>query len=326
MQTVNPKIILLAILGFALVASLSTAFYTVPTESVGILTRVGKMKPDPLQPGLHFKLPFGIDKVEIVPVLRQLKQEFGFGTRGSMNPTQSLGSGTKWDYSRRELQILQNEEKSMITGDSNEATVEWIIQYRIDSPADYLFRARAPEDTLRDVSESVMREVVGDRTVDEVLTVGRKAIEDEATVKMQALMTKYQLGLHINQIQLKNVNPPEEVQASFNAVNEAKQQREQLINVAKKEYNTVVPKASGLADQDISQAKGYAQQRVNEAEGDANRFNAVFTEYSKAPEVTKRRLYLETLGEVIPMMGDKIIMDENAQQVLPLLQLSGSKK
>jgi len=214
----------------------------------------------------------------------------------------------------------------MITGDSNEATVEWIIQYRINSPADYLFRARKPEETLRDVSESVMREVVGDRTVDEVLTVGRKAIEDEATVKMQSLVTKYELGLRINQIQLKNVNPPEEVQSSFNAVNEAKQQREQLINVAKKEYNTIVPKARGLADQDISQAKGYAQQRVNEAEGDASRFTAVFKEYSKAPKVTKRRLYLETLGDVIPALGDKIIMDEGAQQVLPLLQLSGGKK
>jgi modulator of FtsH protease HflK len=326
MQSVPPKIIVLAILGFAVIASLSTAFYTVPTESVGVITRFGKMKSDALQPGLHFKLPFGIDKVKIVPVLRQLKQEFGFGTRGSTNPTQSVGSVGQRAYSRRDIQFLQNEEKSMITGDSNEATVEWIIQYRINSPADYLFRARKPEETLRDVSESVMREVVGDRTVDEVLTVGRKAIEDEATVKMQSLVTKYELGLRINQIQLKNVNPPEEVQSSFNAVNEAKQQREQLINVAKKEYNTIVPKARGLADQDISQAKGYAQQRVNEAEGDASRFTAVFKEYSKAPEVTKRRLYLETLGEVVPALGDKIIMDEGAQQVLPLLQLSGGKK
>ena len=321
MQSVSPKLIVLAIIGFALVASLSTAFYTVPADSVGVVTRFGKMKEDIKKPGLHFKLPMGIDEVALVPELRQLKQEFGFGTAGATNETQVVRGAD-----RREQEMLQNEEKSMITGDSNEATLEWIVQYRIGNPADYLFRVRNPGDTLRDVSESVMREVVGDRTVDEVLTIGRKAIEDEATIKMQELVTTYQLGLKINQVQLKNVNPPAKVQSSFNAVNEAKQERERLINVAKKEYNTVVPKARGLADQEVSQAKGYASQRVNESEGDATSFLAVFEEYQKAPKVTKQRLYLETLSDVMPRLGGKIIIDANAQQVLPLLQLPGGKQ
>ena len=321
MNSVHPKFIVLAIIGFAIIGALSTAFYTVPPESVGVVTRFGKLQNDNVKPGLHFKLPMGIDKVDLVPVLRQLKQEFGFGTQNATNPTQYAG----WKLRGRERQMLQNEEKSMITGDSNEATVEWIIQYRIDNPADYLFRVRRPEETLRDVSESVMREVVGDRTVDEVLTVGRKAIEDEATIKMQEIVSKYQLGLKINQTQLKNVNPPAPVQKSFNSVNEAKQERERLINVAKKQFNTEVPKAKGTADQDISAAKGYAQQRVAEAEGDASKFLAVYEEYSKAPDVTRRRLYLETLGQVVPKLGRKIIMDEDSQQILPLLQLGDQK-
>ena len=213
----------------------------------------------------------------------------------------------------------------MITGDRNEATVEWIIQYRIDRPDEYLFRVRKPDDTLRDVSESVMREVVGDRTVDEVLTVGRQQIESAALEKMQTLANRYKLGLRIDQVQLKNVNPPPKVQQSFNEVNKAQQEKERSINIAWRENNKEVPQAKGKADQEISQAQGYAAQRVNEAEGDAGRFIAVFKEFEKAPQVTKRRLYLETLAEVVPKLGGKIIMDENAKQVLPLLQLSGGK-
>ncbi|MFT4641980.1 MAG: membrane protease subunit HflK [Verrucomicrobiales bacterium] len=314
MQSLNPKIIIAAIIGFLVLACLSTAFYTVPAEAVGVVTRFGKMNPEYSQPGLHFKMPFGIDEVDLVSVKRQQKQEFGFGTSGATNQYQySLGAGA------------QNDEKSMITGDRNEATVEWVIQYRIDRPDDYLFRVRNPDATLRDVSESVMREVVGDRTVDEVLTVGRQQIETAALEKMQTLANRYKLGLRIDQVQLKNVNPPPKVQQSFNEVNKAQQEKEQSINEAWKENNKEVPRAKGLADQEISQAEGYAAERVNEAEGDAGKFIAVFEAFQKAPEVTKRRMYLETLAEVVPKLGSKIIMDEDAKQVLPLLQLSNQK-
>jgi membrane protease subunit HflK len=167
-----------------------------------------------------------------------------------------------------------------------------------------------------------MRTVVGDRTVDEVITIGRQEIESEALIQMQSLVDKYELGLKVDQVQLKDVNPPKPVQNSFNEVNQAQQEREQMINVANGEYNKVIPRARGEADQKIQSAAGYALKRVNEAEGDVSRFNAILTEYLKAPEVTKRRLYLETMEKVIPKLGKKIIIDADAQQILPLLQLN----
>ena len=284
-----------------------TSIYTVQAESQGVVLRFGKYVKT-VDPGLRFKYPFGIDQVSILPVKRQLKQEFGFGTPGATNPTQSSTE--------------QKEERGMVTGDLNAATVEWIIQYRIRDPMLFLFKVRNPGDTLRDISESVMRTVVGDRTVDEVITVGRQEIEAEALAQLQGQVNKYELGLSIDQVQLKNVNPPLPVQPSFNEVNQAQQEREKMINVANGEYNKVVPRASGEAEQKIQAAEGYALKRVNEAEGDVSRFNAVFAEYLKAPEVTKQRIYIETMREIIPKLGKKIIIDEDAGQILPLLQLN----
>jgi membrane protease subunit HflK len=166
-----------------------------------------------------------------------------------------------------------------------------------------------------------MREVIGDRTVDEVITIGRQEIEDQALLRLQALVASYEMGIKIDQVQLKNVNPPERVQASFNEVNQAQQEKERAINVANGEYNKAIPRARGEADQAIRAAEGYAKKRVNEAEGDVAAFNALLAEYQKAPEVTRRRLYLETMGEVLPEVGRKIIIDESAQGVLQLLNL-----
>lgn len=286
---------------------LFTSVYTVQAESEGVVLRFGKYVKT-VKPGLRFKLPFGIDKVSKVPVLRQLKQEFGFGTEGATNATQ--------------FSMQQKEERSMVTGDLNTATVEWVIQYRVDEPKRFLFNVRDPGLTLRDISESVMRTIVGDRTVDEVITVGRQEIEVDALLRLQDLVDKYELGLIVDQVQLKNVNPPLPVQASFNEVNQAQQEREQMINEANGEYNKVVPRARGEAEQKVQAAEGYALKRVNEAQGDVSRFNAVFTEYTKAPEVTKQRIYIETMRQVLPALGKKIIIDEQASQVLPLLQLS----
>ena len=284
-----------------------TSVYTVQAESQGVVLRFGKfIKTVP--PGLRFKLPLGIDRVEIVPVERQLKQEFGFGTEGATNPTQASDE--------------QMQERSMVTGDLNTATVEWVIQYRIREPQLYLFKVRDPGLTLRDISESVMRTVVGDRTVDEVITIGRQEIEIDALAQLQDQVDKYELGLSIDQVQLKNVNPPRPVQPSFNEVNQAQQQREQLINIANGEYNKEVPRARGEANQKIQAAEGYALKRVNEAEGDVSRFNAVLEEYLKAPEVTKQRIYIETMRQVVPALGSKIIIDDKANQILPLLQLT----
>jgi membrane protease subunit HflK len=200
--------------------------------------------------------------------------------------------------------------------------VEWIIQYRIEDPKAYLFNFRDPDETLRDVSEAVMREVVGDRTVDEVITVGRQEIEAEALVRLREMVAEYNLGVGIDQLQLKNVNPPPPVQPSFNEVNQAQQEREQKINVANGEYNRFVPRARGQAQERISNAEGYAIRRINEAEGDVARFNALLEEYVKAREVTRQRLYLETMGAVLPQVDQKILIDEEASRLLPLLQLN----
>ncbi|MCF8480402.1 MAG: FtsH protease activity modulator HflK [Rhodospirillum sp.] len=289
-----------------------SAYYTVPSDSVAVVQRFGKYLQE-VPPGLHFKLPMGVDTATIVPVKRQLKQEFGFMTPGA---TDGFQSPRPRDATK---------ETQMVTGDLNAALVEWVVQYRISDPVKFLFEVREPSETLRYVSESVMREVVGDRTVDEVITIGRQEIESEALTKMQALSTKYATGLSIDQVQLKNINPPQPVQESFNEVNQAQQEKEKLINEARRDYNKVIPLAEGEKDQRIREADGYRLKRINEAEGDTARFNALFAEYSKAPEVTRRRLYLETLQDIMPGIRSKIIVDERTSGILPLLNLDTQK-
>lgn len=293
-------LIVLALMG------LWTAYYTIPAESEGVVLRFGKYI-HKVPPGLHFKLPYGIDSVIAVPTQRQLKLEFGFATTGATNPDQAG--------------LEPGKERSMVTGDLNAALVEWIVQYRITEPQDYLFAVRDPGLTLRDISESVMRAVVGDRTVDEIITIGRQEIEETSLQRMRALAELYHLGVSISQVQLKNVNPPEPVQPSFNEVNRAQQDRENVINLANGEYNKAVPRARGEADQQIRAAEGYRFKRINEAEGDVAAFSAVLEQYVKAPEVTRTRLYLETMGDVLPQAKQSIVVDETVQQILPMLPL-----
>lgn len=294
--------ILLIIIGF-------NTFYKVETEENGVVLRFGKHVTT-VGPGLYLKFPFGIDEVILVPVTRVLKQEFGYGTEDNTNPYQWI--------SRSEME----KEKNMVTGDLNSVLVEWVIQYKIAEPENYLFNVRNADITLRAASESVMREVVGDRTVDEVITVGRNEIAMECREKLKALVELYEMGISISQVQLKTVNPPIPVQQSFNEVNRAQQEKEKSVNQANGEYNRAVPKARGDAERVISEAQGYATKRINEAEGDAAKFDALFAEYQKAPEVTRRRLYLEAMEEVMPRLEKKVIIDEGASQVLPFLPLS----
>jgi membrane protease subunit HflK len=307
--TVKLRLVLLVAAVVVGLAMISSMIFTVQAEYQHVILRFGRYVRT-ANPGLRFKLPFGIEQDYPVPVQRQMKQEFGFSTPGATYRYQSSPSA------------VQKLERSMVTGDLNAVTVEWIVQYRITDPQDYLFRFADPDAALRDVSEAVMREVVGDRTVDEVITVGRQEIEVEALAKLQAVVKRYELGLSITQVQLKNVNPPAPVQPSFNEVNRAQQEREKAINIANGEYNKAVPRARGEAEEKISTAEGYAVKRVNEAEGDAARFNALFAEYLKAPEVTRRRIYLETMKDVLPTLGRKIVIDQDATSVLPLLQLN----
>ena len=287
-------------------ALLSSSVYSVGTESVGVIQRFGKYT-GTVDPGLRFKLPFGIDRVTILPVKRQLKMEFGFGTGGAND---------LYQISRE-----QDREADMVTGDLNAAHVEWVVQYEISDPEQFLFNLREPAATLRDLAESVMREVIGDRTVDEVLTIGRQGIESAAITKLTDLVQSLEMGLRVQQVQLKNVHPPSAVQASFDEVNRAQQEREEMINQANGEYNKVVPRARGEAERTIQGAEGYAVKRVNEAKGDIARFSALLEQYEKAPDVTRQRLYLETINEILPQLGSKVILDADVQQFLPLMNL-----
>jgi membrane protease subunit HflK len=289
-----------------LVIALFGVFFQIGPEEVGVITQLGKYART-VESGLNFKLPF-IETVYKVPVERQQKLEFGYRT---------INAGIQSEFSKSGAQ----DESLMLTGDLNLADVEWVVQYRIDNPYNYLFKVRDPENTLRDISEAAMRQIVGDRTVNEVLTVGRTEIAGRLKELVQNLCREYSLGVKIDQVVLQDVTPPDPVKAAFNAVNEAQQEKETLINQAKSEYNKVIPKARGQAKETIQKAEGYATARVNNAQGEAARFNALYKEYIKAPEVTRRRLYLETLSDVIPRLGQKIITDQEGNAVLPLLQM-----
>lgn len=301
------------IVGFLAIMAVFSSFFTVETEEVGVVMRFGKYVNE-AKPGLNFKIPF-IDQVKYVPVQRQLKQEFGYRT---------TSAGVNSSYRKAGY----GGESLMLTGDLNLADVEWVVQFRIDDPYNYLFKVRNADETLRDISEAAMRQIVGDRTVNEVLTVGRAEVASEAELIIQAIVDEYELGIKIEQMVLQDANPPDPVKPSFNGVNEAEQQRETLINQARADYNRVIPRAAGEAEQTIQQAEGYALSRVNTAQGEVSRFNDLYSEYIKAPEVTKTRIFLETMEEILPKMGQKIITDEKGNSVIPLLQLQmdGAKK
>lgn len=300
--------LLWGVLGVFVLVLLVSSFYQVEPEEVGVVQRFGAyVRQTP--PGLHLKLPFGIERATKVPVQRQLKEEFGFRT---------TRAGVRTEYAPdTEIDVAH-----MLTGDLNAAVVEWVVQYRVVDPVKYLFRVRNVRDTLRDISEAVMRRVVGDRTVNEVLTVGRQEISVLAQEEIQALCDQYETGLRVDQVVLQDVNPPDPVKDSFNEVNRAQQEREQLINQAQGQYNRIIPRAAGEAQKTIETAEGYAVQRVNRATGEAARFTALLAEYERAPEVTRRRLYLETMAEILPQAGRKLVVDESVQEVLPLMDVA----
>ncbi len=304
---INPKIIKTFVIVVIVLLLLFTSWFTVDAEEVGVILRLGKFNRN-VNPGLHFKIPFGIEQVFKVPVQRQLKEEFGFRT---------LSAGVKSTYDTRSYV----DESVMLTGDLNVAVVEWTVQYRIDDPYKYLFRIRNARNALRDMTEATMREVIGNRTVAEILTIGRAEVASTVKVELQKLANNYETGFRVDQVVLQNVTPPNPVKPSFNDVNEAQQDREKLINQAKSEYNKVIPRAKGEAQQTIQGAEGYALNRVNSARGQVAMFTAVFEEYQKAPEVTRQRIYLETMNEILPKLGKKFVIDEGVSGILPLLNL-----
>ena len=310
--SLTPRKIVSGIIFLLIITFLLTTWFTIGAEEVGVILRFGKYNRT-VKSGLHFKIPFGVEDMYKVPVERQLKQEFGFRT---------LKSGVNTTYSSRSYE----EESLMLTGDLNVALVEWIVQYRIRDPYKYLFKVRNANQTLRDMTEAVMREISGDRTVNEILTVGRQEISSVVKERVQILCDQYETGIRIDQVVLQNVNPPDAVKPSFNEVNEAQQDREKLINQALSQYNKEVPRAKGEALQTIQQAEGYKLDRVNRSKGEVARFSAIYEEYIKSPEVTRQRIYLETMNKVLPKVREKYIMDKNTSGVLPLLNLDMKTK
>lgn len=301
---------MLGIVGIGLVAlwfALST-YYTVQPEERAVVKRLGEVIKI-AEPGLHFKLPFGIDTVELIATERVLKQEFGFRTAGS-------DSGrTVYD------EADHPDESLMLSGDLNMVDVEWVVQYRIADPMKFLYGMREPTRSLRDISESVMRRAVGNRLGSEVLTTGRVEIANLARDEIQEAMDRYGTGIQVVTVELQDVVPPKAVQPAFNEVNEARQERERMINEATKQANQLIPRAQGEASRTIAEAEGYATERVNGALGETARFRSILAEYRQAPEVTRTRMYLETIDKVLPKIGSVVVVQDGKVNPLPLLRL-----
>jgi len=292
-----------------------SAWFTVQPEETGIVQRFGKVVRT-AGPGLHFKLPYGIETIRTVPTARVLKEEFGFRTTAA-----APGRRTQYAEDR-----AYKAESLMLTGDLNVIDVQWIIQYRIEDPVRFLFYVRDTPKTIRDMTEAVMRRVVGNRLGSDVLTVGRVEVSSEAKAEIQKILTDYETGVRLVTVELQDVTPPDAVKPAFNEVNEARQDRERTINQAQEQANKEIPKARGVAAQSISQAEGYALERVNRASGEANRFNAILEEYTQAPEVTRQRLYLESLAGFLAEMKGVYIIDSEQKALVPWLPLESGAK
>jgi membrane protease subunit HflK len=307
----SSRYLMIGLAVFAIVAAVMSSFYTIDVSEEGVVTRFGAyQKTSPS--GMHFKLPFGIDSVIKVQSKRILQEEFGFRTR-------EMPNGTASTYDKRQYVA----ESLMLTGDLNVADVEWIVQFRISDPWKYLFNARDTQRNIRDISMSIMRRVVGDRLVGDVLTTGRVAIADQAKVLTQEVLDQYDMGISIERVILQGVNPPEKVKPAFNEVNAAKQEQEQTINVAEREYNRVIPEARGKADKLLADTEGYAIDIVNRAMGNAAQFEEVLKAYKKAPEITRRRIYLDTMEEVFSKVDRFTVVDSQVKGVMPIYALPG---
>lgn len=289
-----------------------STFFSVGPEEKAVVQRFGKVIAVK-EPGLHFKFPLGIDTATMVPTERVLKEEFGFRTTVAAQRSKFIKTPDMLN------------ESLMLSGDLNVIDVEWVVQFKVNDPVKYLFQVRDTRDTIRDISESVMRRIVGNRLGSEVLTVGRVAIADSTLQEMRQILTSYNMGISIERIELQDVTPPEEVKSAFNEVNEARQQRERLVNEAEKNRNQIIPRARGEADQIVAESEAYRAERTNLARGEAARFTSLLSAYRESPEVTRRRLYIETMEEVLPDIGKITILEESGTSPIPLLNLRTSE-
>lgn len=298
-------IVIVIVLGIILAY---TAFYTIAPGHQGVILRFGRYSGMAL-PGLHFKIPFGVDTVFKVHTEQVDTESFGF---------KSVRPGIRTQYEKGAATEL---ESLMLTGDLNVIDVEWIVQFRREDPRKYLFNVRDPIMAIRDISESVNRRIVGNRSFDYVLQ-NREEVNKMAQEELQKILDEYETGIRVVNVRLQNVVPPDPVKGAFNEVNEAQQEKERLINQAQETYNREIPKAKGEAERTINGARGFALERVNRAKGDVARFSAVLKEYRNAREVTKQRLYLEAYQTILPNAKQIYIIDSEQKGLLPLLQLN----
>lgn len=300
-----------SIIVFAVIALVAwTSWFTVQPEQTGVVQRFGAVNRT-ADPGLHFKLPFFIETVKLVPTARVLKEEFGFRT-AAVTPGERTRYSAGSSYQGESL---------MLTGDLNVIDVQWIVQYRIQDPIAYLFNVRDTQKTIRDITEAIMRRAVGNRLGSAVLTTARVEIASEAKEEIQTILSDYECGVRLVTVELQDVTPPDPVKPAFNEVNESRQDKERTINQAQEQANREIPKARGVAEQSISEAQGYATERVNRAEGEANRFEAILAQYRSAPQVTRRRLYLEAMGEYLKGVKGIYVVDEDQKALVPWIGL-----
>jgi len=330
-------------------AAVKTSIYTVPTDSEGVIQRFG-LYHRTTEPGIHLKLPLGIETAAAVPVKKVQKEEFGFRTiRAGVDSTyvgaEEIESGraprdalmsvlsesgekvSSANAGAAAREVLRGE-YIMLTGDLNIVDVEWIVQYKVRDSREYLFNVRVPRYTIRDAAQAVMRQLIGNGSVDEAITIGRIEYEIAAKDALQKLLDEYETGIHIVAVKLQSSNPPLKVRPTFNEVNRALQQKEQRINEAMKDYNEVIPKTRGEAKKLIETARGYAAERVNRAQGDIARFESVYAEYRKAPQVTRQRMYLETMSKLLPQIQEKWIIEQGGADggILMKLDLDAAQK
>lgn len=304
----NKKYILSGIAIIVLIIVISKSYFTVKANQEAVVLRFGNYL-ETVGPGLHFRVPV-IDRILIGEVKRIYNEEFGFRTRSS-------GKVSTFSYNFPGAQ----EESLMLTGDLNCAEVHWVIRYKIRNLQEFFFNVRNVKEALREVSQGVMRQIVGDRSIDEVLTIGRTEIEDKAKVAVASKLNAYHCGISVQAVMLKGVNPPSAVKDAFDAVNQAVQIRDKIINDAEGQKNKVLPAALGKKEQAIKEAEGYQIRRVNEAKGDTNAFVAILEEYKKAKDVTRRRLYLETMSDIITKCDKLYLIDRDQKGLLPFLNL-----
>lgn len=314
-QTLGLRPIAFAVAAALLLIVLWSSWFTVQPEETGIVQRFGAVNRS-VGPGLHFKFPDGIERVRRLPTERVLKEEFGFATVATV-----AGEKTQYKSDKKSFQNVS----LMLTGDLNVIDVQWIVQYRIEDPVAYLYQNREPQQTIRDVAEAVMRRVVGNRLGSDVLTVGRVAVSAEVKTEIQKILSAYKTGIRLVTVELQDVTPPDSVKPAFNDVNEARQDRERTINQAQEQANREIPKARGEATRTVTEAEGYAVERINRANGEATRFTAILAQYQRAPEVTRRRLYLEAMADILPAAKALYIVDADQKTLLPLLRLESGQ-